>query len=115
MAPVSTRVQREQLRKRRNNLLRRHNDFWRLYGIKSWLVMESPEGQIFTYHSHPSIPSPSGKDMETRHKPKIARTPHDYDSAPSLDTLGGKVPALQIPIRRPALWRSLAWYLKKVA
>lgn len=51
------RVKREQLRKRRNNLLRRHNEFWLLYGMKRWLIMELPDGQTFTYHSHPDNPS----------------------------------------------------------
>ncbi|KAJ5955136.1 hypothetical protein N7501_009415 [Penicillium viridicatum] len=35
MAPSLSRVKQEQLRKRRNNLLRRHNDFWRLYSIQA--------------------------------------------------------------------------------
>lgn len=52
-------VKQEQLRKRRNNLLRRHNDFWRLYSIKSWVVMEMPNGRVYTYYSHPNIPKPS--------------------------------------------------------
>lgn len=32
---TESRVKQEQIRKRRNNLLRRYNDFWRLYAIKS--------------------------------------------------------------------------------
>jgi hypothetical protein len=63
MAHTLSRVKREQLRKRRNNLLRRHNEFWLLYGIKSWLVMEMPDGQILSYHSHPDIPPPSKEDI----------------------------------------------------
>jgi proteasome lid subunit RPN8/RPN11 len=63
MAPPLSRVKREQLRKRRNNLLRRHNEFWLLYGMKCWLIMELPDGQIFTYHSHPDTPPPSREDM----------------------------------------------------
>ena len=59
MAQPLSRVKREQLRKRRNNLLRRHNEFWLLYGMKTWLIMEQPDGQIFTYHSHPDAPPPS--------------------------------------------------------
>lgn len=59
MAPNESRVKQEQLRKRRNNLLRRHNDFWRLYSIKSWVVMEMPNGRVYTYYSHPTIPTPS--------------------------------------------------------
>lgn len=63
MAPVLTRVKKEQLRKRCNNLLRRHNEFWLLYGMKSWLVMERPDGQIFKYYSHPGTSPPSEDDM----------------------------------------------------
>ena len=63
MASKSSRVQKEQLRKRRNNLLRRHNDFWRLYSIKSWLIMEAPDGRVFTYHSHPDLPAPTPQEM----------------------------------------------------
>lgn len=63
MASKSSRVQKEQLRKRRNNLLRRHNDFWRLYSIKSWLIMEEPGGRVFTYYSHPNLPAPTPQEM----------------------------------------------------
>lgn len=63
MAPVMSRVKQEQLRKRRNNLLRRHNDFWSLYGIRSWLIMEMPNRRIYTYHSHPNIPAPTSEDI----------------------------------------------------
>jgi spore coat protein CotF len=63
MSPALSRVKREQLRKRLNNLLRRHNEFWLLYRMKSWLIMELPDGQIFTYHSHPDTPPPSREDM----------------------------------------------------
>jgi hypothetical protein len=63
MVPALSRVKREQLRKRRNNLLRRHNEFWLLYGMKSWLIMELPDGQIFTYHSHPDVLPPSKEDI----------------------------------------------------
>jgi hypothetical protein len=59
MATSLSRVKKEQLRKRRNNLLRRHNEFWLLYAIKSWLIMEMPDGQIFTYQSHPDSAPPS--------------------------------------------------------
>lgn len=59
MAPAMSRVKQEQLRKRRNNLLRRHNDFWSLYGIRSWLIMEMPNRRIYTYHSHPNLPAPT--------------------------------------------------------
>ena len=70
MVHFLSRVKQEQLRKRRNNLLRRHNDFWRLYSIKSWLIMEAEDGRIFTYHSHPDIPAPTEKEMVSIRKPR---------------------------------------------
>jgi hypothetical protein len=63
MAPVEGRVKKEQLRKRLKNLLRRHNDFWRLYSIKSWVVMEMPNGRIYTYYSHPDIAVPTKQEI----------------------------------------------------
>lgn len=73
MAPVESpikqeqlrkrRIKQEQLRKRRNNLLRRHNDFWRLYSIKSWVVMEMPNGRLYTYYSHPDVAVPTKQEI----------------------------------------------------
>lgn len=63
MAPEVSRVKREQLRKRLKNLLRRHNDFWRLYSIRSWVVMEMPNGRLYTYYSHPDISVPTRQDI----------------------------------------------------
>lgn len=80
MAPVMNRVKQEQLRKRRNNLLRRHNDFWRLYAIRSWLIMEMPNGRIYTYHSHPGTPAPT--------KQEIVRTTQDNGSELILTVTG---------------------------
>lgn len=57
------RIKQEQLRKRRNNLLRRHNDFWSLYSIKSWVVMEMPNGRLYTYYSHPNVPVPTKQEI----------------------------------------------------
>ncbi|KAJ5500655.1 hypothetical protein N7453_009706 [Penicillium expansum] len=57
------RIKQEQLRKRRNNLLRRHNDFWSLYSIKSWVVMEMPNGRLYTYYSHPNVPVPTRQEI----------------------------------------------------
>jgi hypothetical protein len=73
MAPILSRVKQEQLRKRRNNLLRRHNDFWRLYSIRSWLIMEMPNGRIYTYHSHPDVPAPEREDMVRNSLKKLRR------------------------------------------
>lgn len=63
---IESRVKQEQVRKRRNNLLRRHNDFWRLYSIKSWLIMEMPNGRIYTYNSHPDVLAPTEKEIVSR-------------------------------------------------
>lgn len=63
MTPAQSRVKQEQLRKRRNNLLRRHNDFWMLYGIRSWLILEMPNGRIYTYRSHPTVTTPTDQEI----------------------------------------------------
>ena len=63
MVSSQNRVKQEQIRKRRNNLLRRHNDFWRLYAIRSWTTLEMPNGRIYTYQSHPYIPAPTDRDI----------------------------------------------------
>ncbi|KAJ6171545.1 hypothetical protein N7470_000612 [Penicillium chermesinum] len=79
MAPVLSRVKQEQLRKRRNNLLKRHNEFWRLYSIRSWLVMEMPNGRIYTYQSNPGVQMPSEEDINSRSQSAVHRTPADYE------------------------------------
>jgi hypothetical protein len=61
MAPVLTRVMKEQLRKRFNNLHRWHNEFWLLYKIKIWLIMELADGQIVMYNSYPDRSLPSAE------------------------------------------------------
>ncbi|KAI2885146.1 hypothetical protein CBS63078_11281 [Aspergillus niger] len=63
MAPSQSRVKQEQLRKRRNNLLRRINDFWRLYAIRSWVILEMPNRRIYTYQSHPHLPAPTAEEL----------------------------------------------------
>ena len=63
MASSRDRVKQEQIRKRRNNLLRRHNDFWRLYAIRSWTTLEMPNGRIYTYRSHPHLPAPTDREI----------------------------------------------------
>ncbi|KAJ5481357.1 hypothetical protein N7475_000169 [Penicillium sp. IBT 31633x] len=102
------RVKREQLRKRRNNLLRRHNEFWLLYGMKSWLIMESPDGQSFTYHSHPDTPPPSREDIKIRRKSTVVRTPRHYSSMAS----GQPVDVLNAPVRQHNIWEALAQLLE---
>lgn len=96
MAITMSRVKQEQLRKRRNNLLRRHNDFWRLYSIRSWLIMEMPNGRIYTYRSNPEMEAPTDDEMvrstmqvcsipdldnlqKLRAQPTVHRTPLDYN------------------------------------
>ncbi|KAL3482759.1 hypothetical protein BJX62DRAFT_245565 [Aspergillus germanicus] len=56
------RVQQEQIRKRRNNLFRRHNDFWRLYAIRRWTTL-MPNGRTYTYRSHPHLSAPIDREM----------------------------------------------------
>ncbi|OJJ51928.1 hypothetical protein ASPSYDRAFT_52827 [Aspergillus sydowii CBS 593.65] len=63
MVSSQNRTKQDQIRKRRNNLLRRHNDFWRLYTIRSWTTLEMPNGRIYTYRSHPQIPAPTDREM----------------------------------------------------
>ncbi|CAG8272437.1 unnamed protein product [Penicillium salamii] len=111
MAPSGSRVKQEQLRKRRNNLLRRHNDFWRLYSIRSWLTMEMPNGRIYTYHSHPHVPVPNG--AQGRSPPAVHKTPRDY----TCNSLAGLIipspPDMVLPSRRDDLWISLSRYLQR--
>ncbi|KAJ5379589.1 hypothetical protein N7509_012708 [Penicillium cosmopolitanum] len=112
MAPVLTRVKKEQLRKRRNNLLRRHNEFWLLYGIKSWLVMELPDGQVVTYHSHPNITPPSAEDMKrNRDKPPIVKTSRDYETTNLGQPTHSMPHCVDTPIRERGIWEDLAHYL----
>ncbi|KAJ5330508.1 hypothetical protein N7476_000291 [Penicillium atrosanguineum] len=110
MTQPLSRVKREQLRKRRNNLLRRHNEFWLLYGIKTWLIMEQPDGQIFTYHSHPDVRPPS--KYETGNRSGVNRTPADYDASKSAQPVDRKLPVFSTPNRQHDIWRELAEYLK---
>ncbi|KAF3000989.1 hypothetical protein E8E15_000557 [Penicillium rubens] len=112
MAPPLSRVKREQLRKRRNNLLRRDNDFWLLYGMKSWLIMELPDGQIFTYHSHPDTPPPSREDMKARPKPTIVRTPRDYRSMTYGPSADRDLPVRCAKICQNQIWEALARHLE---
>ncbi|KAF9890692.1 hypothetical protein FE257_005558 [Aspergillus nanangensis] len=107
MAPQS-RIKQEQLRKRRNNLLRRHNDFWRLYAIRSWVVLEMPNGRIYTYQSHPHVPTPNDKEMDKRPQPVVHKTPASYLSSPSLiDLVIPQPPRLAVLGRQSKLWDSL--------
>ncbi|KAF3405641.1 hypothetical protein F1880_010332 [Penicillium rolfsii] len=98
------RVKQEQLRKRRNNLLRRHNDFWRLYAIRSWLIMEMPNGRIYTYHSHPGTPAPTKQEIENRSQPAVHRTPADYTPTISSNLMIPKPPIFNFPERRSDIW-----------
>ncbi|KAJ5100805.1 hypothetical protein N7456_006857 [Penicillium angulare] len=114
MEPKASRVKQEQLRKRRNNLLRRHNDFWRLYAIRSWLTMEMPNGRVYTYHSHPNLSIPTGNRMVSRSQPVIHRTPADYVSKTPATSKIPKAPISSIPKRQNAIWDSFALCMKYV-
>ncbi|CAG8919944.1 unnamed protein product [Penicillium salamii] len=111
MAPFESRVKQEQLRKRRNNLLRRHNDFWRLYSIRSWLTMEMPNGRIYTYHSHPNVAVPNGD--KTRSPPAVHKTPKDYTCSSLARFVIPKPPDIVLPSRRDDLWVALSHYLQR--
>ncbi|KAJ5569273.1 hypothetical protein N7450_011759 [Penicillium hetheringtonii] len=117
MAPVLTRVKKEQLRKRCTNLLRRHNEFWLLYGMKSWLVMERPDGQIFKYYSHPGTSPPSEDDMKgNRAKPPIVRTPRYYETTNTIESSQPKEIPPSVndsPRECDNIWEILALYLKE--
>ncbi|KAJ5642612.1 hypothetical protein N7490_006612 [Penicillium lividum] len=113
MANTMSRVKQEQLRKRRNNLLRRHNDFWRLYNIKSWLIMEMPDGRIFTYRSHPDIAAPTKKEMVQRPHPTVHRTPSDYIAEGSAQLVVKELPVFLFPCRQDAVWTRLSQHLKR--
>lgn len=126
MAPAESSVKQEQLRKRRNNLLRRHNDFWRLYSIRSWVVLEMPNGRIYTYSSQPDIPAPTMQEIVghfqctsngayyktnlsqcARPQPAIHKSPADYLPHPSPDLAVPTPPALMVIGRRSSLWKYL--------
>ncbi|KAJ5654916.1 hypothetical protein N7490_001919 [Penicillium lividum] len=108
MAQTLSRVKREQLQKRRNNLLRRHNEFWLLYGIKTWLIMEQPDGQIFTYHSHPHVRPPSREEIQKR--TAVNKTPRDYTvSARPAET---RLPVISSPAHSSDAWKALEEHLQ---
>ncbi|KAJ5537477.1 hypothetical protein N7494_006956 [Penicillium frequentans] len=109
MAQPLSRVKREQLRKRRNNLLRRHNEFWLLYGIKTWLIMEQPDGQVFTYHSHPYLPQPSREEIQKRSA--VNKTPRDY--AVSAQPAETRQPVISSLAHSSDAWKALEEHLQK--
>ncbi|CAI7624685.1 unnamed protein product [Penicillium manginii] len=104
MVVAMSRVKQEQLRKRRNNLLRRHNDFWRLYSIRSWLIMEMPNGRIYTYRSNPEIVAPTENEMRLRAQPTVHRTPLDYNPDAHRNLHIPKPPIFEIPRRGKSFW-----------
>lgn len=53
----------ELLRKRRNNLVRRHDEFAKRYQMKIWLVMIMPNGRLYTYRSNPDEPAPTDAEI----------------------------------------------------
>ncbi|KAL3262693.1 hypothetical protein ABHI18_002519, partial [Aspergillus niger] len=104
MAPSQKRVKQEQLRKRRNNLLRRINDFWRLYAIRSWVILEMPNRRIYTYHSHPHLPAPTAEQLDEWPEPVVRRTPADYTSQSVTDVVVPRPPTFNILGRRSGSW-----------
>lgn len=60
---TADRKDRELIRKRRNNLLRRHNEFAQRYDMRIWLTMEMPSGRFYTYRSHPQLVAPTDGEI----------------------------------------------------
>ncbi|KAJ1713219.1 hypothetical protein NYO67_4593 [Aspergillus flavus] len=114
MVSSRNRVKQEQIRKRRNNLLRRHNDFWRLYAIRSWTTLEMPNGRIYTYRSHPHIPAPTDREIRERPQPAVHKTPADYGSPCETDLVLPTVPSLKVLGRQSQLWDLLAKKLSRL-
>ncbi|KAJ6016460.1 hypothetical protein N7540_011051 [Penicillium herquei] len=112
MANELSRVKREQLRKRLVNIQRRHHEFWILYGIKSWLVMELPDGRFFGYHSHPGLPLPVVDRMDK--KRAVMRTPADYGSTARVRAVKRKGLVCESNRKRD-IWEELAHYLEIAA
>lgn len=84
MAPVVSRAKREQLRKRIKNVLKRHDEFWRLYSIRTWLKMETPNGRVYTYHSNPELPEPTKEYMvRIMHESRLCQILIQLDEPPS--------------------------------
>ncbi|OJJ05900.1 hypothetical protein ASPVEDRAFT_75128 [Aspergillus versicolor CBS 583.65] len=106
MATSMSRSKKEQLQKRLRNILRRHNDFWRLYSIKSWLVMELPNGQQMTYYSHPNAPPPTEKDMKSRLQHNVHMTPADYPAEESDKPMTNKQPETRLVAHANGVWFS---------
>ncbi|KAJ5260656.1 hypothetical protein N7524_008680 [Penicillium chrysogenum] len=123
MAPVESplkqeqlrkrRIKQEQLRKRRNNLLRRHNDFWRLYSIKSWVIMEMPNGRLYTYYSHPDVAVPTKQEITQRPQPAVHKSPPDYGPHESANEAIPKLPAITVLGRCNELWSTLSHYITR--
>ncbi|KAJ6016495.1 hypothetical protein N7540_011086 [Penicillium herquei] len=112
MAIELSRVKREQLRKRLINIQRRHHEFWALYGIKSWLVMELPDGRLFGYHSHPGLPLPVVDNVNK--KRAVMRTPADYGSTARARAVKRKSPVRK-SICKQDIWEELGQYLERAA
>ncbi|KAH1971678.1 hypothetical protein KXV98_005363, partial [Aspergillus fumigatus] len=95
----------EQLRKRRNNLIRRVNDFWQLYSIRSWLILEMPNGRLYTYQSHPGLPAPTTAEMREWPQPVVHRTPADFDPYPTtVNVVVPPPPTFNIRGRQTKAW-----------
>ncbi|OJZ79693.1 hypothetical protein ASPFODRAFT_54820, partial [Aspergillus luchuensis CBS 106.47] len=116
MVSSRNRVKQEQIRKRRNNLFRRHNDFWRLYAIRSWTILGMPNSRIYTYRSHPQIPLPTGREIVSweRPQPSVHKMPADYGSPCLTDMVLPAVPSLKVLGRRSHLWDLLSKQLSRL-
>lgn len=106
MAPSQSRVKQEQLRKRRNNLIRRVNDFWQLYSIRSWLILEMPNGRLYTYQSQPGLPAPTAAEMVSYGCVIILAQRSDRPSVNGRSRLYIKPLQISTRIRRRSMWWS---------
>ncbi|KAB8212718.1 hypothetical protein BDV33DRAFT_210967 [Aspergillus novoparasiticus] len=108
MAYPESRVKREQIRKRRNNLLKRLDEFWRLYSIRSWVTLEMPNGWMYTYRSHPHIPAPTDQEMREHPRPVMHKTPADYLPQSSTSLAVPQQPGVRVLGRRSEIWHRLS-------
>ncbi|CRG92949.1 hypothetical protein PISL3812_10046 [Talaromyces islandicus] len=80
------RKDRELIRKRRNNFMKRADEFHRRYGMWVCVMMETPTGRLYTYRSNPGRPVPTEKEIRERHPPAVQKTPADYNSESGVAT-----------------------------
>ncbi|CAK44754.1 uncharacterized protein BO96DRAFT_439450 [Aspergillus niger CBS 101883] len=76
-------------------------------GQLSWVILEMPNRQIYTYQSHPYLPAPTAKELEDWSQPVIHRTPADYTTQPMTNVVISHPPTFNILGRQYDGWDSL--------